>query len=345
MIIGIIGAGIAGLTAGRILGNAGHQVVILEKSSGFGGRMSTRYAGENNESKLDHGIPFLTARTPEFQQFISELESNQLITKWTDELGFYNEDGFYDSHPSREKETLYAAPKGMNSIGQYLSRWMDFKLNQKVSGITMVAPDHRRKSPWIINFMDSSVMEVDAIIMATPSVQANGLLQMSQDETSVRLLAAQVSKVEYNTCYSLMLGYGNRELPDWKGVVCQNDTLSWVCNENSKRENSELSLVVHATPEFSKLHSKLSQDVVTKKMLRELSKITGDWALTPNWSQLHYWLYHRPIESINKPYLESTSEFAPLGIVGDYFMDTTVESAYLSGFSLANDWLKKLAKN
>jgi renalase len=341
MIIGIIGAGIAGLTAGRTLANAGHEVIIFEKSRGFGGRMSTRYVGTNNETKLDHGIPFVSAKTTEFKTFIDELESLQLLTKWTDELSLFNEDGFYDSHPAREKEQMYIAPGGMNSIGQYLSRWMDFKLNQRVSGITMVAPNHKRKSPWIVNLMDSSVVEVDALIIATPSIQANGLLQTSQDETSVRLLAAQVSKVDYDTCYTLMLGYGKREIPAWKGVVCQNDVINWICNENSKRNNSELGLVVHTTPEFSKLNSRDSKDTVTKKILRELSKVTGDWALTPEWSQLHYWLYNRTINPIEKPYLESTSEFAPLGIIGDYFNGRTIESSYISGLTLANDWLKK----
>jgi renalase len=341
MIIGIIGAGIAGLTAGRVLADAGHEVIIIEKSRGFGGRMSTRYTGENNETKLDHGIPFITAKSAEFKNFVAELESVELLTEWTDELSLFNDDGFYDSHPAREKSLMYVAPKGMNSIGQYLSRWMDFKLNKRVSGLTMIAPDHKRKSPWMINLIDSTVLEVDALIIATPSVQANGLLQTSQDETSVRLLAAQVSKVNYDSSYSLMLGYGKRDIPTWKGIVCQNDTISWVCNENSKRNNSELSLVVHATTEFSKLHRKESPEKVAKIILRELSKITGDWALTPDWSQLHYWLYNRTINPIEKPYLESTSDFAPLGIIGDYFNGNTVESAYLSGLNLANDWLKK----
>lgn len=341
MIIGIIGAGIAGLTAGRILANAGHEVIIIEKSRGFGGRMSTRYAGENNEIKLDHGIPYITAKSTEFKKFIDELESAQLLTEWSDELSLFNVDGFYDTHPAREKSLMYVAPKGMNSIGQYLSRWMDFRLTQRVNGLTMVAPNHKRKSPWIINLMDSTVMEVDALIIATPSVQANGLLQTSQDETSVRLLAAQISKVNYDSSYSLMLGYGKRDIPTWKGIVCQNEIINWVCNENSKRNNSQLSLVVHTTPEFSKSQRKETSEKVTKHILRELSKITGDWALTPEWSHLHFWLHNRTVNPIDKPYLESTSEFAPLGIIGDYFNGNSVESAYLSGITLANDWLKK----
>lgn len=345
MIIGIIGAGIAGLTAGRVLANAGHEVIIIEKSSGFGGRMSTRNAGDNNSIKFDYGTPFISGKSPEFMQFITELESKGLLAPWTDSLSFYNSDGFYDTHPSRENQALYIAPQGMNSIGQYLSRWMDFRLNRSVSGVTMVAPVGKKKRPWIVNFLDTSVLEVDALIIAAPSVQANGLLQTSQDETTIRLLAAQVAKVDYDTSYSLMLGYGNREVPAWKGIVCQNDTISWVCNENSKRDNAQLSLVVHAASGFSKQHHKAAPEVVTRKMLSELSKMIGDWVTNPEWSDLHYWQYNRTHNPINAPFLESTADFAPLALTGDYFQGNTVESAYLSGLKLAEHWLNKLPKS
>ncbi|MFX9626906.1 FAD-dependent oxidoreductase, partial [Acinetobacter baumannii] len=40
--IGIIGAGIAGLTCGEALVRAGHSVRLFDKGRGPGGRMSTR---------------------------------------------------------------------------------------------------------------------------------------------------------------------------------------------------------------------------------------------------------------------------------------------------------------
>ncbi len=53
----VVGAGIAGLTAGHYLKEQGHQPVILEKSKRVGGRMSTDLV---NGFTIDYGAQFLT---------------------------------------------------------------------------------------------------------------------------------------------------------------------------------------------------------------------------------------------------------------------------------------------
>jgi glycine/D-amino acid oxidase-like deaminating enzyme len=58
MTIAIIGAGLAGIAAGRTLAAAGHSVVLFEKSRGLGGRVATRRTGAG---AFDHGAPLLHA--------------------------------------------------------------------------------------------------------------------------------------------------------------------------------------------------------------------------------------------------------------------------------------------
>jgi renalase len=87
MRIAIIGAGISGLTAGRELAKAGHDVTIIEKSRGLGGRLATRYAGEKHEYKLDHGTPYFSTNSPEFSGFVSELLDKNLVKIWDDTTG------------------------------------------------------------------------------------------------------------------------------------------------------------------------------------------------------------------------------------------------------------------
>lgn len=58
MRVAVVGAGLAGLAAARELRADGHEVVVLEKSRGVGGRIASRRA---EGTVLDHGSPVLAA--------------------------------------------------------------------------------------------------------------------------------------------------------------------------------------------------------------------------------------------------------------------------------------------
>lgn len=56
MRVAVFGAGLSGLAAAGRLAAAGHEVCVLEKSRGLGGRMATR---RTEGTVLDHGCPAL----------------------------------------------------------------------------------------------------------------------------------------------------------------------------------------------------------------------------------------------------------------------------------------------
>ena len=58
MRVAVVGAGLAGLAAARELAADGHEVVVLEKSRGLGGRLASRRA---EGTVLDHGSPVIAA--------------------------------------------------------------------------------------------------------------------------------------------------------------------------------------------------------------------------------------------------------------------------------------------
>jgi predicted NAD/FAD-dependent oxidoreductase len=346
MIIAVIGAGISGLTAGSLLAKAGHHVTVFEKSKGFGGRLSTRYAGDAHDVKLDHGAPFLPAGGEEYTAWLDSMIQAGVLAAWTDSVAFHDGSQFYSEHPNRERERMVIAPKGMNSLGQYLGRYVDVVRNKKVGGITLVAPGHKRKRSWVVNFDDSSVFEADAVIVATPGPQAQGIIQTSQDEWGIKFLIRQLSDVVYESAYTLMAGYGDRAQPDWKAIACQNDILSFVSNERSKRPDSpETTLVVQSTSDFAQAMANAEPEEVQKAMVNALSNVAGSWSGFPLWTQSHFWRYYRcvaPIEGMS--FLELEQSNAPLAVVGDYIGGTTVESAYLSGKRLAEHWIATLAR-
>lgn len=344
MHIGIIGAGIAGLTAGRVLAEAGHQVTVLEKSKGFGGRMATRYAGEDLHSRVDHGITHFSAEGPDFQVLVKELAGKGLVQSWGDRFLYFTGETLLSTDPVQTK-TLYTSTKGMNAIARHLARPMDVRLGERVNGVTYFGPHRNRKTAWMINLESSQVVEVDAVIIATPAPQAWGILNLTQDETDTLALIRQIDEVTYAPSFSLLAGYKGHQTPDWQGIECEDSILDFVSNESLKRGDEwGTVLSVNASQAFSTVHLNSDRDAVERLLLQELQRIAGLWAGTPTWSQIHLWRYSRCRNPLPVPFIERESPEAPLALVGDYFNGNTVESAYLSGLALGQAWKKKLAR-
>jgi hypothetical protein len=73
--IAIIGAGMAGVSAGRLLADCGHEVTLLEKSRGYGGRCATK-RWENHI--VDHGAQYFTLRHPDFSAAVHQASGEAL---------------------------------------------------------------------------------------------------------------------------------------------------------------------------------------------------------------------------------------------------------------------------
>lgn len=341
MVIGIIGAGISGLAAGRILAKAGHEVTVFEKSNGYGGRAATRYAGDQQKSKVDHGLPMFTVSSPEFRDFTSELLDNNLIQPWGRSISVFDGIGTYLKNPNPSDKITYSSVEGMNQIGHYLSRWVDVKKNSKVGGLTYFGGNRNNRKAWVINFTSSSTFSADAVIIALPAPQAYGILAMTTDQTKTLKIIREIDEIQYRPQYSLMVGYGEKSLPDWDGMICKSPVLEFISNEASKRDNQEASFVLHASESFSRKHLKSDKEFIIKTLLAEFAEAEGGWVTTPEWQQLHLWKYSRPKKVLDRPFFDLETDEAPLALVGDYYNGDTVDAAYRSGVLLAQSWLEK----
>lgn len=342
MVIGIIGAGISGLAAGRILAKAGHEVTVFEKSNGYGGRAATRYAGNQLKSKLDHGLPMFTAKSPEFLEFSKELLENNVIQPWGRSISVFDGQETYSKNPNPSDDVMYTSVDGMNQIGHYLSRWLDIKKNSKVGGLTYFGENRNNQRPWIINFTSSKTFSADAVIIALPAPQAYGILAMTIDQTKTLKIVREIDEIQYRPSYSLMVGYGEKNSPDWDGIICKSPVLEFISNEASKRDNQETSFVLHGSESFSRKHLTSDKELVTKLMLAEFADVEGGWVTSPEWNQLHLWRYSRPTKVLNRPYFDLETDDGPLALIGDYYHGDTIDAAYRSGVLLANKWLANI---
>lgn len=341
MKIGIIGAGVAGLAAGRELSKAGHEVTIIEKNRGYGGRLATKSAGKDNKTKLDYGVPSFAAHSPEFRGFVSELLQNELIRLWTDNPWRYNGDRLVKD-PLADNDINYAAVDGINSVSKYLARWVDVQTGTKVGGLTNIGTNRKKKRPWMINLTNYKTFEADAVIIATPAPQAYGIILTSQDEINTLKLIREIDEINYDSTFSLMAGYGSTEPPPWELVKCNDEVIQLITNEKTKNKvDYETALVIHSTPGFARDSKDMKPEEITGKMLDHLAKIAGKWASVPEWSQIHYWRFSSPRNVIAKPYMEFETLDAPMALIGDYFEGSTIDHSYCSGIRLARHWIEK----
>ncbi len=342
MKIAVIGAGVAGLTAGRILAGSGHEVVVFEKSRGYGGRLATRYAGTDNATKVDHGLPYMELSSPDIEPLIDEMVEAGILAPWQGPFVHMNSKGeISDVKPSKKR---YIAPEGMNQVGKKLARMVDVRTETKVSGVTHIGEDRTKKRSWMLNFPTGLTENFDAVIIATPSKQAYAILNTTIDEVQTLKLLREVDDVAYKPSFSLLVGYGSAETPDWAMMTCENEVIESITNETSKRNNdSESAFVINTTSEFANKFKDADHEEVEEIILDELTDILGGWSALPEWKQLHFWRYTKAINPLPSPFMEVVGNDAPIALVGSYMNGGSVESAYLSGLAIGKYWSDKFS--
>ncbi|MGD8426265.1 MAG: FAD-dependent oxidoreductase [Balneolaceae bacterium] len=338
MVIGIIGASISGLIAGRRLAQAGHDVTVIEKSRALGGRLATVNMDGLN---LDYGISHFEVNTNTFQGFVDTLLEEGSAKIWAEEFSLHDGTSFYDVDPNAYPENHYVSTEGMQSIAKGLSRWVDVKSKEKAGGLTYIGPDRSKKRSWMINLTDISVFECDAVIIATPAVEAYGVIQTAQNKTATRRIIRHIDEVHYDGCFSMVATY-DHEVPEWTGIECENSPLGWIGNESSKQENAEhAGILIRSTHDFFKKHAQADDELIKESLLEEASNVVGPWVLQAKSTYLHRWKYFKARNPIDEYFMELEMEDAPLALVGDYLGGNTLENAYISGYNLAEYWIKK----
>jgi len=112
----VIGAGMAGLTCARALSTAGQEVRLLDKGRGIGGRMATRRITTGwGELRFDHGAQYFTARHPDFESLLIEL--NGAVAPW--EVG--------------ATETYHVGLPGMSGLLRAMAAGLDVSTETKVT--------------------------------------------------------------------------------------------------------------------------------------------------------------------------------------------------------------------
>jgi renalase len=295
----IIGAGMAGLSAARILIKKRHEVIILDKGRGVGGRMSTRTI---DQAKADHGTQYFSVKTPEFQALINELQADNITATW---------------QLAQRENVRYIGAKGMNTIPKKLAEKLTICLNEKV--ILITEKEVKTESGNSYSF--------DNLIVTCPILQVielfgNSKIGFSEKDKSV------LDSIEYNPCIAVMAVLKHpTEIPTG-GIVLENQAVAWIADNFQKGISTVPVVTLHASGEFSKKHLKDDLQEVLKTMLTSVSQwITPENIVS---SEVHRWLYSNAIRRYEEPFYQLENQ--NIYLAGDGFGIGNVEGAFLSGY-------------
>jgi renalase len=306
--VGIIGAGLAGLTCARQLCDRGYTVKLFDKSRGIGGRVATRRVNQANQVIfVDHGLPFLTIQGEKTAALIENLRQEGVVTPWFD--------------------SSYVSPAGINAVAKFLAKDLEIERDFLVNRLEV------RDNNWFLSNKDQIKGEFKALVLAIPAPQGALLLENS-DITALPELRA----IAYDPCLTVMAGY--RDLP----APSPSPDIIWLGLDSSKRELSpDYVFVLHSSADFAEKYLD-SEDLEAVKL--DLLACAG--LPFPDWSQIHRWRYALVRKGLAVSCLSVNSPLPLVACGdwcqgGDSARNSSLETALTSGIAAANQVLHLLS--
>lgn len=349
--VAVIGAGLSGLICARALKKAGHQVCVLDKSRGLGGRIATRRVeDEKAPVRVDHGLRYWTS-APEIAPLVDELVAEKVLKPW--EVSAYEilQREVITPAVLSEQWPLYVAPKGMNAVGKYLAQ--DFNREQDLLlGHRAIAIDSK-EGDWRIECEDGQIVMAKRCAIAIPAPQAAHLLKtyaadsLSDPSTAVFQAVQSLKAVDYWPSLTVMAGYDEKYSNDmgeldpngWMVTDKAGTSTEWVGLDSSKREQSNGPvIVIHSQGTFAQRYIDAGDlQPAASVLLRASARKFRTWIAQPDWFQVHRWRY----AFVNIGYANASLEIEPSLICGgDWCVGVdraakNIEAAYLSGLAMA----------
>ena len=315
--IGIIGAGMAGLTLARGLSDRA-DVSIFEKSHGVGGRMATRWI---DGVSYDHGAQYLTIRDARFHDALEAARAEGLVEPWSGQVASLGEDGLIER---TAKGTIrYVGNPSMNALPKFLSGGIDIHPHAQVGAIS------GEPGRWFVSVRDSTEGPFDWVVAAAPAPQ------------SARLLPARfahhdkLGSVEMNACFTLMTTLRHFARFPFAAAHVDDPVINWISLNNTKPGRpSTPCLVANSNAVWADVNIEKPLDSIKQQMLEALRlyvQIDPDEAQA---ATVHRWRYANVQQAAGEPYLIDRD--SQLAACGDWCIAGRVEAAFLSGAGLGD---------
>ena len=326
--VAIIGAGLAGLMAGRRLVDSGLSVDIFESALAVGGRIMTHSVGQG---RADSGAQFFTVREPEFATIVARWLRDGVVFEWTRGWSGGSLGGpIVDGYPR------YAAHDGFTALAEYLAKGLPIYRSCPIESLSV------QDGQWVLAGPNpSSMVQARAALLCLPvpealSIPAKGGVVLPEEER--RALAA----IRYGRCLcGLFEIEGSDELPFPGAVQRPDQAITWVADNRRKgiSANSR-TITAHVGLAASEAYWPADDEEVLAWIWKEIAEwFPAETQMTG--ARLIRWPYAVPLSTYPERYLLGMST-PLLAFAGDAFNGPRVEGAVLSGLAAAGALLAGL---
>lgn len=323
--IAVVGAGLAGLTAAGALIDAGHEVVVLEKSRGAGGRMSTRREGHY---RFDHGAQYFTSRDPRFRDQVRAWQADGLVKRWDGRIAAIDDD---EIRPLRAQTDRFVGVPGMNAVCQHLAASVrDCRFGWKLETARQVTDG------WVLESDNGDRLDAEVLLLTPPPAQISALV----DEP---LVHETIDAVYLLPCWALMAVFDGPLLRDWDAAFVNQGAISWLASQASKPARpSDHGWILHASPDWSRAHFDDDAESVIAALLDEAARLPGARQPALVDAFAHRWRYSLAAEPLQSGSLWFGAQ--RLAIAGDWCCGSRIEGAFLSGLDAAARITRNMAR-
>ena len=296
----IIGAGIAGLAAGRMAHQSGQKVMLIDKGQRVGGRVSTR---RHDGFIFNHGAQFVTSKSSDFGDILCAAITAGMATNWQIE----------------DKKMVVIGTPMMRALPMFMADNLPIQQNRCIARIIHKI-DH-------IQCVDTDDIKLTArkVICTAPAPQTVALLADDFPD-----LAATASQAAYAPCLTVMLGLADDEHLPKMPVKAPRHDIGWAICEAARptAARHRPALTVQAGPEWSAAHKDDKPDSIIKQLIEKYQLATRCQIGTVLHAHEHRWLYAKVTTPSPADAIICQKNMA---IAGDWLGGARIEHAFASG--------------
>ncbi|MEO0616146.1 MAG: FAD-dependent oxidoreductase, partial [Pseudomonadota bacterium] len=294
--VAVIGAGIAGIAAARTLVDHNHEVVVIEKSRGPGGRAATR---RRDTARFDHGAQFFTARDPRFAQHLASWEQEGVIERWPLAVGAP------DGANVAARDVRWRGVGGMNALARRMAHGIEIITETRVTAL------RREDGVWALDCETTGprrpVGPFDVVLVTAPAPQAAQLLHPVHAD-----FAARARSVPFLPCWAAMFTGPAMPADHWQAAFLNDEMLAWI---GSRAVDGEQRWVVHATSDWSQAHLEDDAEACAQALAEAFVRITGT-TIDLETAVAHRWRFARTEQGLNAGCLFDAQTW--VGACGDW---------------------------